>query len=250
MIAGDDNTKIAFVSGGSRGIGKAVSLQLAQDGYDIAFCYRNDAEAAQNVKNSIEKLGRRVCCVHCDVSDFDQVKASFDTISDELGDVSVIVNNAGITADMPLAMMKPEDWRLVLDTNLSGVFNVCRCASLSLIRNGDGAVINFSSVSGVYGNAGQTNYSAAKAGIIGFSKSLSRELGRYGIRVNVVAPGLIDTDMVSGMDDKARNEILNRIVLNRIGYVEDIANLVSFLCSDKASYITSQTIQVDGGLLA
>lgn len=244
-----DKTPIAFVSGASRGIGRAVAVQLAQDGYDIAFCYHSNEEAARQTKKLIVDRNRRAYSVQCDVSDFQAVRKTFETIEREFGEISVVVNNAGINVDTPLPMMKLEDWTSVIDTNLSSVFNVCRCAAFSLIRQARGSIVNLSSVSGIYGNVSQTNYSAAKAGIIGFSKALSKELGRYGVRVNVVAPGLIETDMVGNMTEKARTEILKRIVLKRVGTVDDVSNLISFLCSNRAAYITGQVIQVDGGLL-
>lgn len=241
---------IAFVSGASRGIGRAVAVQLARDGFDIAFCYHSNDEAARETKKLIAGAGgSHVYCTQCDVSDYDAVKKSFEEIDEEFGEISVVVNNAGINVDVPLPMMNLEDWNSVIDTNLSSVFNVCRCAAFSLIRQEKGSIVNLSSISGIYGNPSQTNYSAAKAGIIGFSKALSKELGRYGVRVNVVAPGLIETDMVGDMGEKARKGIQKRILLKRIGAVEDVSNLVSFLCSDKADYITGQVIQVDGGLL-
>lgn len=248
-LADAGDRPVAFVSGASRGIGRSVALQLARDGYDVAFCYRSNEAAAQETRALIEQQGRRAYVARCDVSDFDAVRRTLEAIDNDFGPLSVVVNNAGINTDVPLPMMKPEDWSSVIDTNLSSVFNVCRSASFALIRRGGGAIVNLSSISGIYGNASQTNYSAAKAGIIGFSKALSKELGRYGVRVNVVAPGLIETDMVSGMSDKARGEILKRVVLRRIGSVDDVSDLVSFLCSDKAGYITGQVIQVDGGLL-
>lgn len=246
----EQTPRIAFVTGGSRGIGRAIAVQLAEDGFDVAFCYQSNEAAARETEGAIRaRSDRRVYAVRCDVSDFDAVKAALDDIDDNFGGVSVLVNNAGINVDAPLPMMKPDDWKRVIDTNLDSVFNVCRAASLMLIRQGRGSIVNMSSVSGVYGNPGQTNYSAAKAGIIGFSKALSKELGRYGIRVNVVAPGLIDTDMVVDMPEKMRKEILKSVVLKRIGTVDDVANLVSFLCSAKADYITGQVLQVDGGLV-
>ena len=242
--------QIAFVSGASRGIGRAVAEQLAEDGFDIAFCYRDNVAAARETETAIrDRSDRRVYALRCDVSDYSAVKAMLDDIEDNFGSVSVLINNAGINIDVPLPMMKPQDWKSVIDINLDSVFNVCRAASLMLIRQGHGCIVNISSVSGIYGNPGQTNYSAAKAGIIGFSKALSKELGRYGVRVNVVAPGLIDTDMVADMPEKMRKEILKSVLLKRVGTAQDVANLVSFLCSAKADYITGQVLQVDGGLV-
>jgi len=245
-----NTTPIALVTGGSRGIGRAIACQLALDGYDIAFCYNSNNDAAETVKEEIESnTGRRVLSMQCDVADFEAVKNMMETLEEQWGNASVIINNAGINSDSPLPLMKLEDWKSVVDTNLNSVFNVCRAATLMLIRNGSGCIVNMSSMSGVKGNYGQTNYAASKAGIIGFSKSLAKELGRYKVRVNVVAPGLIDTDMVSAMDEKMRKEIKKSILLKRIGSSEDVANAVSFLCSEKATYITGQTLQVDGGLI-
>jgi 3-oxoacyl-[acyl-carrier protein] reductase len=245
----EQKSRVAFISGASRGIGRAVALQLAKDGYDIAFCYGSNEVAAKETEELIAEAGRRFYSSKCDVGDYPSVRAMFETIEQEFGPVSVVVNNAGINADAALPMMKAEDWTRVINTNLDSVFNVCRSAVFGLIRQSKGVIINISSVSGVWGNAGQTNYSAAKAGIIGFSKALSKEVGRYGIRVNVVAPGLIETDMIGSLGEKEKKEIQKRILLKRIGRVEDVSNLVSFLCSDRADYITGQVVQVDGGIL-
>ncbi len=241
--------EVAFVSGASRGIGRAVALRLAEDGYDIAFCYSRNEAAAKDTEALIAGTGRRSFSCKCDVGDYASVRAMFEAIEQDLGPVSAVVNNAGINADAALPMMKVEDWTRVIHTNLDGVFNVCRSAVFGLIRQSRGVIVNISSVSGVYGNASQTNYSAAKAGIIGFSKALSKEVGRYGVRVNVVAPGLIETEMIAGLSEKDKKDIQRRIVLKRIGRVEDVSNLVSFLCSDRADYITGQVLQVDGGIL-
>ncbi|WP_444997946.1 3-oxoacyl-ACP reductase FabG [Aliikangiella sp. IMCC44359] len=244
----ENNNPIAFVSGGSRGIGRAAAVKLAEDGFDIAFCYHSNSEAANITRQLIEEKGRRSYSVACDVSDFDAVRNMLEDIEENFGEFSVVVNNAGINADAPLALMEPENWTKVINTNLNSVFNVCRCAAISFIRQAHGSIVNLSSISGVLGNASQTNYSAAKAGIIGFSKSLAKEMGRYGVRVNVVAPGLIETDMISGMTDKAKKDIEKKILLKRVGTVDDIANAISFLCSDKSSYMTGQVLQIDGGL--
>ncbi|MET1255392.1 3-oxoacyl-[acyl-carrier-protein] reductase [Aliikangiella maris] len=248
MSEENQSASIAFVSGGSRGIGRAVAIQLAKDGFDIAFCYHSNVDAANEVKQQIESLGKKAYVVACDVSDYAAVKKMFEEIEENFGEVSVVVNNAGINADSPLPLMDPENWNKVINTNLNSVFNVCRSAALSFIRQAKGSIVNLSSVSGVYGNPSQTNYSAAKAGIIGFSKALAKEMGRYNVRVNVVAPGLIETDMTSGMTDKAKKLLEKKILLKRIGNVEDIAHAVSFLCSEKSSYMTGQILQIDGGI--
>lgn len=239
----------AIVTGASRGIGRAVALQLARDGYNIAFCYRNKSDSAREVSGEIERMGRQTFFQMCDVGNFASVKEFLSSVEERFGIYDVVVNNAGITEDNPLVLMEEESWSRVIHTNLDGIFNVCRCAIFSFMKRKSGCIINISSVSGIYGKAKQTNYSAAKAGIIGFSKALAKEVGPYGIRVNVVAPGLIDTDMTEKLSQKAIDEMINDISLRRIGKAEEVAQLVSFLVSDKAQYITGQIVQVDGGII-
>lgn len=242
--------KIALVTGGSRGIGRAVAVQLAKDGYDVAICYRSAAAEASEVEAQIVGEGRRALACPCDVSDFDAVTELVGSLEDRMeGDLTVVVNNAGIIRDKPLVMMEQSMWQDVISTNLSSVFNVCRSAVFGLIKKRDGCIVNMSSVAGVHGNPTQANYSAAKAGILGFSKSLAKEVGPYGIRVNVVAPGFISTDMTAHLDEKRMERVLGNIPLRRMGEPQDVADMVSFLASDRARYITGQVFQVDGGIV-
>jgi len=241
--------KVAIVTGASRGIGKAVALKLAKQGWDIAFCFQHQEEAAANTAAMIESLDVRVKAIRCDVSDFTQVKSWLERVESDFGEIDTVVNSAGITRDGPLLMMSEEDWKSVLDINLTGVFNVCRAVAFSMLKRKAGCIINMSSVSGVYGNATQTNYAATKAGIIGFSKSLAKEVGAYGIRVNTVAPGFIETDMSAKVSPAIREKFITSVPLRRLGSAEDVANLVAFLASEEASYISGQVLGVDGGLV-
>ncbi|CAM5282137.1 3-oxoacyl-[acyl-carrier-protein] reductase [Streptomyces spiroverticillatus] len=240
--------KIALVSGGSRGIGAAVVLRLAEDGWDVSFCYRSDEEAARLVEKEATERGARCLPVRADVSDPVQAKSWVARTEDELGPVSAVVANAGITRDRPLVMMSDDDWHQVMDTNLDGVFHTCRAAVFPMLKRRSGRIVTLSSVAGVHGNAGQTNYSAAKAGIIGFTKSLAKEVGPHGIRANVVAPGLIDTDMTDTLPAAARERLLSSIALRRFGTAAEVAALTAFLLSDQASYLTGTVLEAHGGL--
>ncbi|MBB5803638.1 3-oxoacyl-[acyl-carrier protein] reductase [Saccharothrix ecbatanensis] len=244
----DDKPGVAVVSGGSRGIGRATVLRLARDGFDVSFCYRSDEQAAKLLVKEIEELGVRALAVAADVADADAVRSWIERTEQELGDVSVAVTSAGITKDNPLVLMPDEDWNAVLDTNLDGVYHVCRSVVFGMMKRRSGVVVNISSVAGVYGNPTQTNYSAAKAGIIGFSKALAKETGRYGIRVNVVAPGFIETDMTSGLTEKARTRALESVPLGRMGTADEVAGLVAYLAGEGAGYITGSVFQIDGGI--
>ncbi len=240
--------KMALVSGGSRGIGRGIALRLAEDGYDIAFCSRSGGENAESAREEIEKTGARCYQATCDVADHQAVEAFIKDAERALGPLDVLVNSAGIVRDNPLVIMPVEDWNDVIDTNLNGTFNFSRCAAFGFMKRKAGTIVNVSSVAGVYGNATQTNYSASKAGINMLTKSLSRELGPYGVRVNAVAPGFIETDMTDRLSDSVRKKALGMIPMRQLGTVEQVADLVSFLVSEKSSYITGQVVQVDGGI--
>lgn len=239
--------KTAIVSGGSRGLGAAIVRQLVTEDYFVYFSYRTNREQAQRL---IDELGEsRVSATECDVADFNSVKRMVDRIFSDPGrDVELLVNNAGITADKALAFMDQSQWRDVIDTNLNGIFNMCRNTVLHFFKKGSGCIINMSSVSGLQGQAGQCNYSASKGGIISFTKALAKELSPRGVRVNAIAPGYIQTDMLDSIAPDRLKKIEQEILLGRIGQSEEIAKVVSFLASPAASYITGQTIVVDGGL--
>ena len=231
--------KRALVTGGSRGIGRAVALELGRAGADVVVGYRSEQGEAEAVASEV---GGRA--VQADVSDAEQAKA----LVDEAGDVDVLVNNAGTTRDGVLARMLDEDWRTVLETNLSSTFYTCRAAARGMMKRRAGSIVNISSIVGVHGNWGQTNYAASKAGIIGFTKSLARELGSRGVRANVVAPGYITTALTDAIPEDAREVMLGNTPLGRLGDPENVAAAVRFLVSDEASFITGEVLLVDGGL--
>lgn len=242
-------SKVAFITGGTRGIGRQIAITLAENGYDIAVNYRTENEDLEETKKEIEKLNVKCLAVKGDVSNFEDTEEMTKQIIQEFGKIDVLVNNAGITKDMLLMRMKKEDFESVIDINLVGTFNVTKNVIPYMMKQREGRIINISSVVGISGNAGQTNYSASKAGIIGFTKSLAKEVGSRNILVNAVAPGFIATQMTDVLKDEVKEEISKTIPLKRMGTVEDVANVVKFLASSDSSYITGQILQVDGGML-
>ena len=241
--------KVAFVTGGTRGIGKQITINLAKAGYDIAINYRNENEALRETQIEIERQGAKCFSVRGDVSVFEDCEKMVKDIINEFGKIDVLVNNAGNTRDMLILRMKEKDFSDVINVNLIGTFNVTKNVVPYMAKKRNGRIINISSVVGISGNAGQTNYSSSKAGIIGFTKSLAKELGSRNILVNAVAPGFIKTQMTDVLKNEVKEEISKNIPLKRIGNAEDVANVVEFLASDKSSYITGQVINVDGGML-
>lgn len=240
---------VALVTGGSRGIGRAVVTRLAADGFDLAFCFHHRPDAADEVAALAREAGARVLTKAVDVADAAQCRDFVAAAEDELGPLEAVVTCAGVTRDGALARMADDDWQQVIDTNLSGTYHVCRAAVYSFMSRSRGSVVTMSSVAGVHGNAGQTNYSASKAGIIGFTRALAKECGPFGVRANAVVPGFITTDMTAGLSDRDRARHLKRVPIGRAGTPEDVADLVSFLVSPRAGYITNQVIGVDGGLV-
>ena len=240
------NGKTALVTGASRGIGRAIALRLAEDGANVAVIYAGSADKAKAVVNEITALGVNAKAYRCNVADSAAVNETVKAVTNDLGKIDILVNNAGITRDGLMLRMKDEDFDAVLDTNLKGAFNMIRACYSGFIRKKSGRIINISSVSGIMGNAGQANYSASKAGVIGLTKSVARELASRGITCNAVAPGFIQTDMTENLGDN--NPLLNSIPLGRMGKPEDIAAAVAFLASDSAAYITGEVLKVDSGL--
>ena len=241
--------KVALVTGASRGIGRAIALKLASEGAKVAINYAGNTAKAEAVKAEIEAAGGEAMLVQADVSDAAQVDAMVKTVAEAFGTIDILVNNAGITRDGLLMRMKEEDFDAVLNTNLKGVFHCTKAVSRLMMKKRYGRIVNMASVVGLMGNAGQTNYAAAKAGVMGFSKSAARELASRGITVNTVAPGCINTDMTAVLPDKVKEGLLQSIPLQRIGEPEDVANAVLFLASDLAAYITGQNVDVDGGMV-
>lgn len=241
--------KCALITGATRGIGKQIAITLAKQGYNIALNYRKENEELENTKKEIEEIGVQVIAVKGDVANFEDCENFVKQVIERFGQIDVLVNNAGITKDMLLMRMKKEDFEQVIDTNLVGTFNVTKNVVPYMMNARSGRIINISSVVGISGNAGQTNYSASKAGIIGFTKSLAKEIASRNILVNAVAPGFIETNMTDVLKDDVKQEIAKNIPLKRMGTTQDVANVVKFLASDDSSYITGQVINVDGGML-
>ena len=241
-------TKSALVTGASRGIGRSIALQLAEEGYNVAVNYAGSKEKAEAVVEEIKAKGVDSFAIQANVADADEVKAMIKEVVSQFGSLDVLVNNAGITRDNLLMRMKEQEWDDVIDTNLKGVFNCIQKATPQMLRQRSGAIINLSSVVGAVGNPGQANYVATKAGVIGLTNSAARELASRVITVNAVAPGFIVSDMTDALSDELKEQMLTQIPLARFGQDTDIANTVAFLASDKAKYITGQTIHVNGGM--
>jgi len=241
--------KVAMITGATRGIGKQIALTLANEGYNIVLNYRTENDELKQLKNEIENQNVKCLAVQGDVTNFEDCKQMIESAIKEFGKIDVLVNNAGITKDMLLARMKEEDFKQVIDVNLVGTFNMTKNIISYMMKARNGRIINISSVVGISGNAGQTNYSASKAGIIGFTKSLAKEVASRNILVNAVAPGFIETNMTDVLKQEVKDEIAKNIPLKRMGTPQDVANVVKFLASEDSSYITGQVISVDGGMI-
>ena len=241
--------KCAIVTGAAKGIGKAIALKLASLGANIVLNYRSSEEKAIETENEIKALGVEVLRVKGDISNISDVENLINTAKEKFGKIDIMVNNAGITKDTLILRMKEEDFDSVINVNLKGVFNCLKTITPVMVKQREGKIINLSSVVGLSGNAGQVNYAASKAGVIGMTKSLAKEIGARGITVNAVAPGFIETDMTEVLGEKFKEETKKAIPLKRLGKPEDVANVVAFLASEDADYITGQVIQVDGGMV-
>ena len=241
--------KVAFITGGTRGIGRQIALTLSENNFDIVVNYRTENEALKTLKEEIENNNVNFYAVQGDVSNFNDTEKMVKEIIEKYSKIDVLINNAGITKDNLIARMKKEDFEDVINVNLIGTFNVTKNVVPYMMKQRNGRIINISSVVGINGNAGQSNYSASKAGIIGFTKSLAKELGSRNILVNAIAPGFIETQMTDVLKDEVKEEIVKKIPLRRTGKPQDVANVVKFLSSEDSSYITGQIIQVDGGMI-
>lgn len=241
--------KSALVTGASRGIGRAIAIELARQGVNVAVNFAGNAKKAEDVVAEIKALGSQAFAIKADVANSDEVAAMVKETVDAFGSLDILVNNAGITRDGLIMRMKEDDWDAVINTNLKGVFNCAKAVTRQMMKQRYGRIINISSVVGVLGNAGQANYVAAKAGVIGLTKTLARELANRNINVNAVAPGFIETDMTDELSEEIKQELLKQIPLAKLGKAEDIAAVVRFLVSEDANYMTGQTLHVDGGMV-
>ena len=241
--------KTAVITGASRGIGKEIALKFARQGANIAFLHYMDADNAAATEKELNDIGIKAKGYECNVADFEGCKAAFDQIIEDFGEVHILVNNAGIVRDMLMLQMKEADFDAVISVNLKGAFNMTKSVYQHFMKKRRGRIINISSIVGLTGNAGQANYASAKAGLIGLTKSVAKELGSRNVTANAIAPGFIKTDMTDGMPEKAREAALAAIPMKRMGTVDDIANTALFLASDEAAYITGEVIRVDGGMV-
>ena len=240
--------KVALITGGSRGIGEAIVRKFAQQGADLAFTYRSSSEKADQIVAELSEGGINIKAYQSDASSYTEAEVLIKKVLEDFGKIDVLVNNAGITRDTLMLRMSEEQWDAVINTNLKSVFNLTKHVLRSMLKNRSGSIINMSSVVGVFGNAGQANYAASKAGIFGFTKSIAKEVGSRSIRCNAVAPGFIETDMTEALDDKTRESFLASIPMKRLGQGEEVANVCLFLASDLSTYVSGQTLSVCGGL--
>jgi len=240
--------KTAIISGGARGIGRAIAFELAKSGTNISFNYLKSKEEAKKLKDELTSSGAKAKAYQVDIKDYEAVHQWVKDTKEHFGGFDIVINNAGVIIDKALAFMEKSNWQNVIDTNLNGVFNLTHAAIVTLLKQKSGNIVNITSVSGLTGVPRQTNYSASKAGIIGFTKSLAREVGPYNIRVNAIAPGFIETDMLKDLQESYKNEMIKLIPVGRFGTADEVAKTVRFLVSDDSKYITGETIVIDGGM--